>query len=161
MADEPAATAPIEALHVIVAANGGLHHRTAVHGDWLTPARAEQLEELVRRVHGCSIEHSRHIIAGQRVDLARLHGPIPAWLVTVHFEPTAGPLIALTTRQREVARLAASGASSREIAQWLAVSQGTVRVHLRDIYSRLGVTSRVELANIIHSAGVPHSTKAS
>lgn len=156
-----AGAAPVTALHLVITANGGLRHRTAAHGDWLTAARAEQLEDLVRQVHDCSIEHSLHIIAGQRVDLARLHGPTPAWLVTVHFEPTAGPLIALTTRQREVARLAASGASSREIAQWLAVSQGTVRVHLRDIYSRLGVTSRVELANIIHSAGVPHSTKAS
>ena len=57
----------------------------------------------------------------------------------------------LTRREREVAGLAAAGASSREIAAKLYLSVRTVDNHLQNIYSKLGVTSREELARILHS----------
>ncbi|HEY1917832.1 MAG TPA: LuxR C-terminal-related transcriptional regulator [Streptosporangiaceae bacterium] len=52
----------------------------------------------------------------------------------------------LTRREREVAALAAAGASSRQIAADLCVSSRTVDNHLQKIYAKLGVTSRDELA---------------
>jgi DNA-binding CsgD family transcriptional regulator len=52
----------------------------------------------------------------------------------------------LTRREREVAGLAAAGSTSREIATKLFLSVRTVDNHLQNVYSKLGVTSRDELA---------------
>ncbi|MGW9437096.1 MFS transporter [Streptomyces sp. NPDC055607] len=45
-----------------------------------------------------------------------------------------------------IARLAARGATNREIADRLALSPRTVDHHLRNVFARLGIRSRVELA---------------
>lgn len=50
----------------------------------------------------------------------------------------------LTLREQDVLRLLASGASNGEIASQLALSDGTVRVYLTNIYSKLGVNSRTK-----------------
>jgi DNA-binding CsgD family transcriptional regulator len=52
----------------------------------------------------------------------------------------------LTPAQREVARSAARGATVNEIAKHLNRSPETIRSHLRAVYERLDVASRVELA---------------
>ena len=57
----------------------------------------------------------------------------------------------LTRREREVAAMAAAGASSREIAAKLVLSVRTVDNHLQNAYSKLGVTRRDELAQILRS----------
>ena len=57
----------------------------------------------------------------------------------------------LTRREREVATLAAAGASSREIAERLFLSVRTVDNHLQNAYSKLGVTRRDELARVLTS----------
>jgi DNA-binding CsgD family transcriptional regulator len=50
-----------------------------------------------------------------------------------------------------VAAMAAAGASSREIAGRLVLSVRTVDNHLPTVYSKLGVTSRDELALVLSS----------
>jgi DNA-binding CsgD family transcriptional regulator len=57
----------------------------------------------------------------------------------------------LTRREREVAGMAAAGASSRDIAAKLVLSVRTVDNHLQNVYSKLGVTSREELARVLRS----------
>lgn len=52
----------------------------------------------------------------------------------------------LTLREAEVARHAASGMRSREIADLLIVSETTVKTHLARIYNKLDVRTRTELA---------------
>jgi DNA-binding NarL/FixJ family response regulator len=52
----------------------------------------------------------------------------------------------LSERQREVLEQIALGRSNDEIAQTLFISRNTVKFHLREIYSRLGVHNRVEAA---------------
>jgi DNA-binding NarL/FixJ family response regulator len=49
----------------------------------------------------------------------------------------------LTAREREVLQLLARGLSNAQIAEELVVSLLTVKAHLRSIYSKLVVTSRV------------------
>jgi DNA-binding CsgD family transcriptional regulator len=56
----------------------------------------------------------------------------------------------LTRREREVASMAAAGASSREIAAKLVLSVRTVENHLQSVYGKLGVTGRDELARALH-----------
>ena len=58
---------------------------------------------------------------------------------------------ALTTRERQVAELAADGAKSREIADQLFLSPRTVENHLQRVYAKLGVNGRVELAPALRS----------
>jgi DNA-binding CsgD family transcriptional regulator len=57
----------------------------------------------------------------------------------------------LTRREQEIAAMAAAGASSREIADRLVLSVRTVDNHLQNIYSKLGVTRRDELARLLSS----------
>lgn len=57
----------------------------------------------------------------------------------------AGPL---TRREIEVLRMVAEGLRSREIADKLFVSEGTVKFHLHNLYEKLGVRGRVELLNL-------------
>lgn len=54
----------------------------------------------------------------------------------------------LTQREIQVSRLAASGIRSKEIGARLGISPGTVKLHLHSIYSKLGISTRVELANL-------------
>jgi DNA-binding NarL/FixJ family response regulator len=61
----------------------------------------------------------------------------------------AGP-VPLTNREREIALLAADGLASRVISERLYVSVRTVENHLARIYTKLGVTSRAELAELVH-----------
>lgn len=52
----------------------------------------------------------------------------------------------LTSREFEVARLVADGLSDKEVAQRLQISFTTVRSHLKAVFGKLGVDSRVKVA---------------
>lgn len=61
--------------------------------------------------------------------------------------------LSLTSRQFDIAGLAAAGKSNKEIADDLELSVRTVESHLYQIYSRLGVTRREELKNALTQTG--------
>lgn len=52
----------------------------------------------------------------------------------------------LTPRERDVARLVATGQRNRGIANALGISEGTVKMHLHNVYAKLGLESRTQLA---------------
>lgn len=58
----------------------------------------------------------------------------------------------LTPREREIAHLASTGKSSREIAGLLSVSRRTVENHLQHAYEKLEVRNRTELAERLERA---------
>lgn len=61
----------------------------------------------------------------------------------------AGPLLALTPREREVAALVVDGLADREIAERLYLSRYTVSQYVKRIYRKLGVDSRVALTRLL------------
>jgi DNA-binding CsgD family transcriptional regulator len=58
----------------------------------------------------------------------------------------------LSEREREVARLAGAGLSSKEIAARLYLSLRTVNNHLQRVYTKLGVSSRSDLARALEGS---------
>jgi DNA-binding NarL/FixJ family response regulator len=57
------------------------------------------------------------------------------------------PARLLSRRELEIIRLVADGLRNRTIAERLAIGEGTVKVHLHNIYEKLDITNRVALAN--------------
>ena len=64
------------------------------------------------------------------------------------------PLPRLTDREVEVLRHVATGASNREVARALFVSEATVKSHLVHIFTKLGVESRSRAIHIAREAGL-------
>ena len=62
--------------------------------------------------------------------------------------PSADEIIEyyLTPREREVAALIAQGKSNREIAEALVLTAPTVKTHVGNILSKLGFTTRAQIA---------------
>lgn len=60
--------------------------------------------------------------------------------------PVPSSLAELTPREKEVLRLIATGASNREIAQQLYISEGTVKNHVTNILNRLNLRDRTQAA---------------
>jgi DNA-binding CsgD family transcriptional regulator len=62
--------------------------------------------------------------------------------------------ISLTEREQEILDLLASGRRIKEIAEQLVISQNTVNSHLKHLYNKLGVNSRVEAINQANKLGL-------
>lgn len=61
----------------------------------------------------------------------------------------------LTSREIEVAALLGRGLSKRRIAEELVVSENTVRMHVKNIYAKLGIHNKQELLAIIDGQHEP------
>jgi len=81
----------------------------------------------------------RHIVAGALMRV-RANGPREQRIG----EPDL--LARLSAREREVYQHAAFGLGNKEVAQRLAISEATVKVHLTHIFQKLGLRGRGELA---------------
>jgi len=69
-------------------------------------------------------------------------------------QAAAGSTRDLTGRELEVLRLIATGATNREIAEQLVVSEGTVKNHVSSILSRLDLRDRIQAAIYAHEEGL-------
>ena len=86
------------------------------------------------REHGRDFsERDRALLALLRPHLHRAH---------LNAERRRHPSPQLTPRQWELLHLVAAGRTNAQIARQLGVSEGTVRIHLQNIYARLQVPSR-------------------
>jgi DNA-binding NarL/FixJ family response regulator len=52
----------------------------------------------------------------------------------------------VTAREKEVTELVGRGLRNKEIARQLGITEGTVKMHLHNLYEKLGISSRTELA---------------
>ena len=63
----------------------------------------------------------------------------------------------LTERERQIVEAIAGGASNRDVAQALSVSEQTVKNHLSRIFEKCGVSNRTELAVLASEGAKPKS----
>ena len=136
-----------------------------VHGDLAeaigvldaSPARYELALALAD--HGASLRRSgqrtqarppllRALDLAERTGAAGLAAEVKRELLAAGARPRRAALTgpdALTAGERRVAALAADGASNRQIAEHLFITQATVETHLRHAFRKLNITSRAEL----------------
>ncbi len=60
----------------------------------------------------------------------------------------------LTARETEVMRCVAGGLSNQQIADKLIVREGTIKIHVHNIYRKLGITNRVDLTLYAQKRGL-------
>ena len=96
---------------------------------------ADDLPRIVREVH-----------AGRRT--------LPPDVLARLEERNASPT--LTPREIEVIRLVASGRRDKEIAVALSISSQTARVHMKNIFAKLGVSDRTEAMSVAIRRGIIH-----
>lgn len=60
----------------------------------------------------------------------------------------------LSEREREILALAARGATNGEIASTLFISESTVKTHIGQLYTKLGVRDRVQLVIFAYDTGI-------
>ena len=60
-------------------------------------------------------------------------------------------LSVLTEREREIMRLVSEGLPNKEIARRLSISEGTIKVHLHNVYQKLEINNRTVLAALVIS----------
>ncbi|MFZ3184103.1 MAG: two-component system response regulator NarL [Pseudomonadales bacterium RIFCSPLOWO2_12_59_9] len=61
-------------------------------------------------------------------------------------EPQAANQVELTEREQQVLRMIAGGNSNKMIGRKLGITEGTVKVHVKNLLHKLGLRSRVEAA---------------
>lgn len=116
--------------------------RLGVRGIVLKDLAPDQLIECVREVHR----------GGQWIE-KRLSGvALDHFLAKEAADQRTRPV--LTEREAELVRLVASGLRNKEIADRLAISEATVKSHLYNVYKKVGVGTRVELALYASEAGL-------
>ncbi len=82
-------------------------------------------------------------IRGAVVGQPRL-SPEAAQVLIQDIKQPSAPVYDLTDREREILALMVEGLANNDIAERLIVSQSTVKFHVSNILSKLGVTSRTE-----------------
>lgn len=60
----------------------------------------------------------------------------------------------LTPREIETVRLVAGGHSNRQIAEQMGLQEGTIKVHLHNVYKKLGIENRVDLTLYAQKKGL-------
>jgi DNA-binding NarL/FixJ family response regulator len=125
--------------------------RAGAVGYLLKDIPAAQLARAVQLAHA-GIYQLDPAVAGKLVGMLGNaqpeRSPLPAPARTAAIETD------LTERELEVLRLIGTGATNREIADRLVVSEGTVKNHVSSILSRLGLRDRTQAALFAHEHGL-------
>lgn len=163
MTDEPAPLhPPPHHIDFVLDASGTVASASPEAGAWLEQPGALQQVHGVRdaRSEAASRSSAWWVAAPPMffrfVPMAGVSGP--QLLVTV--VPTrpelAEALELLTPVQREVAEYAAAGATNAEIADVLGRSPETVRSHVKEIYRRLSICTRLELQWLLRRPAISY-----
>jgi len=116
--------------------------RLGARGVVLKDMAPRLLVEAVRTVHGGGYWLEKGL--GSRALLR---------LLEKEAEPGEG-VRRLTPRELEIVRLISRGLRNRAIGEALHITEGTVKIHLHNIYEKLGIGSRLELARFAQRKGL-------
>jgi DNA-binding NarL/FixJ family response regulator len=118
----------------------------AMQGDELTDAMALGVAGIVLKESppASVVDCVRDVHRGERrIDLETLTRAVEHRRPRPHLSGERTP--PLTPRETEIVRLVAQGLRNKELAQRLSITEGTVKIHLHNIYDKLGVDGRLEL----------------
>lgn len=117
--------------------------RSGAKGYLLKDTPSDELAEVIRSIHRGYTQFGPGI-------LEKLIATTPVVAADQPEELPPG-FSELTTREREVLRMIATGANNREIAQALFLTEGTVRNHISHILTRLNLRDRTQAAIVANS----------
>ncbi|MDR3440062.1 response regulator transcription factor [Telmatospirillum sp.] len=69
--------------------------------------------------------------------------------------PPASPLASLSIREREILGHLIEGETNKEIARQLDLQEITIKIHLRNVYRKIGAVNRAQAVRIALSSGWP------
>ncbi|MGH9778881.1 MAG: LuxR C-terminal-related transcriptional regulator, partial [Candidatus Acidiferrales bacterium] len=108
--------------------------RRGARGIVLKAAASDRLLEGIRKVHRGEMWIDQRVAADV---MKAMSDPRPV---------TRAERAQLTAREQEIVSLVAQGFRNKEIAEKLSISEQTVKNHLHNIFDKLGVSDRLELA---------------
>jgi len=125
--------------------------RAGAKGYLLKDASSEQLVQAIRAVRRGESPLQPSVAAKLVARIARSQESAPPPAPAPAYPQTTGssagmPLDDLTEREREILRLLAKGESNREIGEALFITEGTVKNHVSNILSKLGLRDRTQAA---------------
>ena len=112
--------------------------RAGATGYLLKDAPTDKLYEAIRAAARGELFLQPSVAAKLVAEFARLSEQAPTWAQVLP-EP-------LSPRELEILRLMANGATNREIAAQLVLAEGTVKNHVTNILTKLGVADRTSAA---------------
>lgn len=113
-----------------------------VYGEWLRrEGRRQDAREQLRTAHEMLLDMGADAFAQRAGRELRATGEHPR-------KRSAQPTDDLTAQELHIARLVATGATSREVATELFLSPRTIDAHLRSIFRKVGITSRRQLREL-------------
>ncbi|HSB15034.1 MAG TPA: response regulator transcription factor [Bryobacteraceae bacterium] len=120
----------------------------------LKQTAAELIVKSIRKVHAGEIWLDSHTTAAVMRQFASPNDPVP--------QGSARPRdrSPLSQREREIVALVAQGYKNKEMAEKMFISEQTVKNHLHNIFDKLGVSDRLELALYAIHKGL-HTEEAS
>jgi len=121
----------------------GIVHRTAPAAD---------VGKAVDVVHKGRVWAPRHLVVAAWMQHLKAAPPVKANIKTVFDQR-------LSRREQEVFSQAALGLGNKELANRLAISPATVKVHLTHIFQKLGLKNRTELAAAYHGIFRPGAAR--
>jgi two-component system nitrate/nitrite response regulator NarL len=113
--------------------------RLGARGFVLKESGAAQLLESIRVVHGGEYFVGRECMA-DLVSAVRSRG------VVLEARPPRKADFGLTMRERQIVSAVVNAYQNKEIAEKFAISEKTVKHHLTNIFNKVGVSNRLELA---------------
>jgi DNA-binding NarL/FixJ family response regulator len=116
--------------------------RLGAQGVVLKEMASHLLVQCVRKVHAGGPWVERHSVSRALETMLR------------HQDSTRNVTGLLTSRELEIVRLAAKGLRNKSIANTLSISEGTVKIHLHNIFKKLSIDSRLGLTLYARDKGL-------